>query len=148
MFPVYNTGGTPTTRASVFTIIRPGASWRTGTSRSSRRHRAYSRHRRRKLNRRLSQRATALTTITTSQTTTFRAIFVVTIRRLNLLTVLLLTTSPWEGSQRTHRWLNSWRGSAISPEGHTGRRGNRTERELCPGEHRRGEYHRKAFSTR
>ena len=91
------------------------AHWSAETPSSSRHHRAYSRQRRKKLHSRLFRRATAWTTKTASQTTTFCVIFATTLPRWNLFPLGLLTTSPWAGSQTIHRWLNSWRGSARSP---------------------------------
>ena len=69
--------------------------------------RLYSRHRLKKIPSRLIRHATARTTTTTSRTTTFCAIFAITLPCGNRFPVLLLTTSPWAGFQTIHLWLNS-----------------------------------------
>ena len=132
------------------TIRPPGALWRTGTSSSSRHHRAYSRHRWKKFRSRIFRRATARTTATTSQTTTFCATFAIILACWNLFPLRLLTTSPWAGSQTICRWLNSSSGSARSPGGthKTEELHDHCKKGLCPGESLRMEFHRRALSNR
>ena len=89
--------------AAECTIRPPGALWRPGTSASSRHHRAYSRHRWKKIRGRSFHRATAWTTTTTSQTTRFCATFAITLPCWNVFPVRLLATIPWAGSQTTPR---------------------------------------------
>ena len=72
--------GTATTaRAIECTGRPPGELWTAGTSCSSRHYNAYSRHRWKKLRSRLIREATAWTITTTSQKTTFCAIFAITL---------------------------------------------------------------------
>ena len=102
---------------------------------------------RKKLRRRLIRHATAWTTTTTSQTTTVCTIFAITLPCWNRFPVLLLTTSPWAGSQTIHRWLNSWSGSARSLGGTrwTEELQDHRKKGRCPGESLRTEFCRKLF---
>ena len=73
-----------------------------------------SRHRWKKLRGRFIRQATAWTTTTTSQATTFCAVFTITFPCWNRFPGRLLTTSSWTGFQTFRQWLSSWRGSTVT----------------------------------
>ena len=107
--------GTTTAKAIEYTIRPSGALWRAAKSSSSRHHHAYSRHRWKKLRSRLIRQATAWTTTTGSQTTTFGTIFAITRLRFEPLSGAF-TDHIAEGglSDNTLQWLNASSGSARS----------------------------------